>query len=350
ASNAWNTVKRVATNTWNSVKSAYNTAVNWVSNKVNQAVNWVGQQANRVYHAGQQVYQSASSYAQAQYQQVQARIQEQRQQAIRNEYAQATGIKGTPKSREAMNLLRNWGAALAKTLKHVCTTAEKIEKQDKKAKNKIDWKKVLADTISTTNTIVDKLGIATDLSDGFGLAGKAMRTAQGFFKPFVYSIKQGIPVDRTSATYRLGSQFTKAGKILSKASQFFNHPLTKVATFGLQVWDNVNQGETFGQAVAHTSGSTLAAGVGYALGTVAVGFGFVVAGVTAPVWAPIVGGTAAAIGVGWWFDKTYKDKSSWLRQGIDRVGKVIDGIGHYDGKESIPPLKQEPLIPLPPNY
>ncbi len=73
---------------------------------------------------------------------MQARIQEQRQQAIRNEYAQATGIKGTPKSREAMNLLRNWGAALAKTLKHVCTTAERIGKQIKKAVKKIDWKKV----------------------------------------------------------------------------------------------------------------------------------------------------------------------------------------------------------------
>nr|WP_301182801.1 RHS repeat-associated core domain-containing protein [Streptococcus suis] len=142
ASNAWNTVKRVATNTWNSVKSAYNTTVNWVSNKVNQSVNWVGQQTNRVYHAGQQVYQSASSYAQAQYQQLQAQIQARREQAVRNEYAQATGIKGTPKSREAMNLLRNWGAALAKTLKHVCTTANRVGKQIMKAAKKIDWKKV----------------------------------------------------------------------------------------------------------------------------------------------------------------------------------------------------------------
>lgn len=275
--------------------------------------------------------------------------QQRQQQAIRNEYAQATGIKGAPKSREGQNLLRNWGSALAKTMKHVCTTAEKVEKQDKKSKNKIDWEKVLTDTVSATHTIVDKLGIANDL-DRLGLASKAMKTAQGFFKPFVHSIKHGIPVDRTSATYRLGSQFTKAGKFLSKASKFFNHPLTKAATFGLQVWDNVNQGQTFGQAVAHTSGSTLAAGIGYTLGAAAVGFGFAVAGVTAPVWAPIVGGTAVAIGVGLWFDKTYKDKSSWLRQGIDGVGKIIDGIGHYDGKAPIPPLKKEPLIPLPPNY
>lgn len=148
----------------------------------------------------------------------------------------------------------------------------------------------------------------------------------------------------------MDSQFTKAGKFLSKASKFLNHPLTKVATFALQILDNTNQGEIFGQAVAHTSGSALVAGIGYTLGAAAVGFGFAVAGATAPVWAPIVGSTAAAIGVGLWFDKTYKDKSSWLRQGIDGLGKIIDGIGHYDGKEPIPPLKKEPLIPLPPNY
>nr|WP_228063776.1 MULTISPECIES: RHS repeat-associated core domain-containing protein [unclassified Streptococcus] len=153
ASKTWNTVKRVATNTWNSVKSAYNTAASWVGNKVNQAkqwvsqqwnnvTNWFGNQVNRVYQAGQQVYHSASSYTQAQHQQVQAQVQAQRQQAVQNEYAQATGMKGTPKSREGKNLLRNWGAALAKTLKHVCTTAKRVGKQIVKAAKKIDWKKV----------------------------------------------------------------------------------------------------------------------------------------------------------------------------------------------------------------
>ncbi|MDG3137309.1 HNH/ENDO VII family nuclease [Streptococcus suis] len=134
AKKVYNQAKNFVVNTAKSVANIGKQVIDWVGNKVNQAANWVGTQVNRVtnwvtqkwnniYQAGQQVYQSASSYAQAQYQQVQARIQEQRQQAIRNEYAQATGIKGTPKSREAMNLLRNWGAALAKT-------------------KKIDWKKV----------------------------------------------------------------------------------------------------------------------------------------------------------------------------------------------------------------
>ncbi|MGQ7489462.1 hypothetical protein ACTGU5_11640, partial [Streptococcus suis] len=41
-----------------------------------------------------------------------------------------------------MNLFRNWGSALAKTLKHVCTTAKHVGKQIARAANKIDWKKV----------------------------------------------------------------------------------------------------------------------------------------------------------------------------------------------------------------
>ncbi|HEM2766133.1 NucA/NucB deoxyribonuclease domain-containing protein [Streptococcus suis] len=44
--------------------------------------------------------------------------------------------------REGMNLFRNWGSALAKTLKHVCTTAKRVGKQIARAANKIDWKKV----------------------------------------------------------------------------------------------------------------------------------------------------------------------------------------------------------------
>ncbi|MGT2911564.1 RHS repeat-associated core domain-containing protein [Streptococcus cameli] len=156
----WNTVKRVANNTAravvNGAKKAYNIGrnivntvvntakgvVNWVGTQVNRVTNWVGQQWNNIYHAGQQAYQSASDYAQAKYQQVQAQIQAQRQQAVRDEFTQATGLKDAPKGREGKNLLRNWGSALAKTLKHVCTTAKRVGKQIVKAAKKIDWKKV----------------------------------------------------------------------------------------------------------------------------------------------------------------------------------------------------------------
>ncbi|MDG3137304.1 hypothetical protein, partial [Streptococcus suis] len=112
---------------------------------------------------------------------MQARIQEQRQQAIRNEYAQATGIKGTPKSREAMNLLRNWGAALAKTLKHVCTTANRVGKQIMKAAKKIDWKKVAI--VATATVAAVAVTVAT--------AGAAAGAAGGAVSSFTTSVLSG---------------------------------------------------------------------------------------------------------------------------------------------------------------
>ena len=165
ASNAWNTVKRVATNTWNTVKSAVSHAVNWVGNKVSQAVNWVGTQVNHVKNWAVQQwnnYQSAPSYqassgsygggyhspssshAYAQQQQAQARAQaeQRRQQHIRDEYSQSTGIKTTPKTREAKSLFRNWGKALKEMYTHVCKTAKRVKKQVANYVKKIDWKKV----------------------------------------------------------------------------------------------------------------------------------------------------------------------------------------------------------------
>lgn len=119
ASNPRNTVKRVATNTWNTVKSGVSHAVNWVSNKVSQAVNWVGTQVNHLknwavqqwnnyqsrtsYHAsplggyGGGYYYPTTSHAYVQQQQAQARAQaeQRRQQHIRDEYSQSTGLKTT---------------------------------------------------------------------------------------------------------------------------------------------------------------------------------------------------------------------------------------------------------------
>ncbi|HFU4352190.1 TPA: RHS repeat-associated core domain-containing protein, partial [Streptococcus suis] len=165
ASNAWNTVKRVATNTWNTVKSAVSHAVNWVGTKVSQAVNWVGTQVNHAknwavqqwnnYHSAPSYQASSGSYgggynspssshAYAQQQQAQARAQaeQRRQQHIRNEYSQSTGIKTTPKTREAKSLFRNWGKALKEMYTHVCKTAKRVKKQVANYVKKIDWKKV----------------------------------------------------------------------------------------------------------------------------------------------------------------------------------------------------------------
>ncbi|WP_316606158.1 HNH/ENDO VII family nuclease [Streptococcus pluranimalium] len=177
ATNTWNTVKSVATNTWNTVKSAVSHAVNWVSNKVSQAVNWVGTQVNHVknwavqqwnnyqsrtsYHAsplggyGGGYYYPTSSHAYVQQQQAQARAQaeQRRQQKISDEYRQATGLKSTPKTREGKNLFRNWGKALAETLKHVCnpktakakdkgTTKPTVSESFKKEVNKLDYEEL----------------------------------------------------------------------------------------------------------------------------------------------------------------------------------------------------------------
>ncbi|HFI0862332.1 TPA: AHH domain-containing protein, partial [Streptococcus suis] len=86
----------------------------------------------------------SSSHAYAQQQQAQARAQaeQRRQQHIRDEYSQSTGIKTTPKTREAKSLFRNWGKALKEMYTHVCKTAKRVKKQVANYVKKIDWKKV----------------------------------------------------------------------------------------------------------------------------------------------------------------------------------------------------------------
>ncbi len=86
---------------------------------------------------------SAGQYTAYQQQQAQARAIAQRQQNIRNAYAQATGIKGTPRSKEAQNLYLNWGSAFAATLRHVCNpkTAKAKDKSAKQPKVSDSFKK-----------------------------------------------------------------------------------------------------------------------------------------------------------------------------------------------------------------
>ncbi|MBF0819118.1 RHS repeat-associated core domain-containing protein [Streptococcus acidominimus] len=91
---------------------------------------------------------SAYQYIQQQESQVRAQAHAQavryRQQQIRSEYAQATGYYGTPRTREAKNLLRNWGKALKETYTHVCKTAQHVGKQAVNFSKTIDWKKVVS--------------------------------------------------------------------------------------------------------------------------------------------------------------------------------------------------------------
>ncbi|WP_228064160.1 RHS repeat-associated core domain-containing protein, partial [Streptococcus acidominimus] len=98
-------------------------APNTPENKAHQ----IRQQQTGVYSYTYVPTASAYQYIQQQESQVRAQAHAQavqhRQQQIRSEYAQATGYYGTPRTREAKNLLRNWGKALKETYTHVCKTA-----------------------------------------------------------------------------------------------------------------------------------------------------------------------------------------------------------------------------------
>ncbi|MGT2949968.1 hypothetical protein BU202_01415 [Streptococcus cuniculi] len=178
------------------LKSAASHAVNWVSNKVSQAANWVGTQVNKArnwaaqqwnnyqqrrvsYQASgpQAYYPSASFYASQQQAQAQAQAVQRRQQHIRDEYTQATGLKTTPKTREGGNLFRNWGKALQKMYKHVCTTAKRIGKQTANFLKKVDWKKVLvtAGGIGASGAILSGYDAYSSGKGGWALAGAIER-------------------------------------------------------------------------------------------------------------------------------------------------------------------------------
>ena len=193
ASNTWNTVKRVASNTWNSVKSfaskawnatksAFNQATNWISTQYNRAVNWGSRQWNKV----QTTYNSARDYVQTKYQQTVAQIEAKRQQVVRSAYALATGLSSSPTIREGMNLLRNWGTALQNTLKHVCTTAERVKNQVVDFVKNVDWKKVAivaAATVAAVAVSVATAGAAAPVVAGLvgsvGLTGFGAAVATG---------------------------------------------------------------------------------------------------------------------------------------------------------------------------
>ena len=230
ASNTWNTVKRVASNTWNGVKSiaskdwnatksALNHATNWVSTQVNRAANWVGRQWNKV----QTAYNSASDYVQRKYQQAAAQIEAKRQQVVRSAYALATGLTSSPIIREGMNLLRNWGTALKNTLKHVCTTAERVKNQVVDFVKNVDWKKVavtaaaigvgIALTVATGG-----LGAPVAMAIGGAASGAiisgydAYRSGQGGWE-LVGSIAKGAGTGAISGL--IGGQLMGAGASLA---------------------------------------------------------------------------------------------------------------------------------------
>ena len=156
--------------------------INWVSTQVNRASNWVGRQWNEV----QTAYNSASDYVQQKYQQAAAQIEAKRQQVVRSAYALATGLSSSPTIREGMNLLRNWGTALQNTLKHICTTAERVKNQVVDFVKHVDWKKVAivaAATVAAVAVSVATAGAAAPVVAGLvgsvGLTGFGAAVATG---------------------------------------------------------------------------------------------------------------------------------------------------------------------------
>ncbi|HEM4254476.1 TPA: hypothetical protein U1X40_002030, partial [Streptococcus suis] len=148
----YNTVKKAVVNTYNTIKSAVGHAVNWVGQKVSQAVNWAGNAVRQTTNWIGQQFTSQRGYNNSTrnyvtYQQSEAQrqaiAQQQYQQRVNQEYITATGIKGQPKTREAQNLIKNWGPALSFMYTHVCKMANHWVDSGVKFLKNVDWKDVL---------------------------------------------------------------------------------------------------------------------------------------------------------------------------------------------------------------
>ncbi len=270
---------------------------------------------------------------------MQAQIQAQRQQPIRDEFTQATGIKGTPKSREGKNIFHNRGLALAKTLKHVCTTAERI-KSDTVNFVKKNALPVVKNVVSIANGMTSKIDKAGQGLQASSSLGGILRNINPITK---MGGDNGFVVPNTSSIfYKAGTVMNRIGQKVAPVAKVLTSKTFQVVGFVIGMADDmVNQGKTFGQALVHNAGGVLA-GIG---GGLLVTGAAAVIGVSAPLWLVLAGAALAVAG----YDYLYKHNKGFSKT-IDTVGNIIDGIGHYDGKDPIPHLKKEPLIPLPPNY
>ena len=157
ASNAWSATKRVASNVWNGTKKVVNNVVNWVGNQVNNVTNWASNTWNGVKQTVGNAWNNAKNYlanrpnyqpqygpystyypisggysissgyvSSAQQQAIQTAI---RQQRITNDYSSVTGNKGLPKTKEGINLFKNWNSSLKETIRKFCTASDKVSLQ-----------------------------------------------------------------------------------------------------------------------------------------------------------------------------------------------------------------------------
>ena len=189
-------------------------------------------------------YQSSYAYAQQQAARARAQAEQRRRQQIRYEYGLATGINSSPTIREGMNLLRNWGTALQNTLKHVCTTAERVKNQVVDFVKNVDWKKVavtaaaigvgIALTVATGG-----LGAPVAMAIGGAASGAIISGYDAYSSgqrgwELVGSIAKGAGTGAISGL--IGGQFVGAGASLATnvTQSISNQAVRQVAKIGVE--------------------------------------------------------------------------------------------------------------------
>jgi cell wall-associated protein len=189
-------------------------------------------------------YQSSYAYAQQQAERARAQAEQRRRQQIRYEYGLATGQNSSPTIREGLNLYRNWNTSLQNTLKHVCTTAERVKSQVVDFVKNVDWKKVavtaaaigvgIALTVATGG-----LGAPVAMAIGGAASGAIISGYDAYSSgqrgwELVGSIAKGAGTGAISGL--IGGQFVGAGASLATnvTQSISNQAVRQVAKIGVE--------------------------------------------------------------------------------------------------------------------
>ena len=189
-------------------------------------------------------YQSSYAYAQQQAERARAQAEQRRRQQIRYEYGLATGQNSSPTIREGLNLYRNWNTSLQNTLKHVCTTAERVKSQVVDFVKNVDWKKVavtaaaigvgIALTVATGG-----LGAPVAMAIGGAASGAIISGYDAYSSgqrgwELVGSIAKGAGTGAISGL--IGGQFVGAGASLATnvTQSIGNQAVRQVAKIGVE--------------------------------------------------------------------------------------------------------------------
>ena len=189
--------------------------------------------------------------------------------------------------------------------------------------------------MQASSSFLDKISQIGDF--GATIASPIISFVNVYFKPISNLKINSVHINQINEVVNFAS---KVGPALNTLASIVSNPISKIATSGLAIAADMLGGKTPGESLAHVNEGIL---TGLAGGGLVAGVA-TLAGVTAPAWS-IAG---AAIGAAYLFEKHYEDPNSILRKSVDNIGRLFDTIKHYDGDESIPPLKPYQFIPLPP--